>query len=76
MPLEEMFWGGRRYEALDLEGHRWHFAERMTRVPDRRGELPGWRAFEPATPGTRAGLSPGVRSGFPPPHGLPGIRVQ
>jgi len=28
-PLEDMFWGDRRYEALDLEGHRWHFAERM-----------------------------------------------
>jgi len=27
-PLEDMFWGDRRYEALDLEGHRWHFAER------------------------------------------------
>jgi hypothetical protein len=42
MPLEEMFWGDRRYEALDLERHRWHFAERVTRGPDRRGELPGW----------------------------------
>lgn len=29
MPLEDMFWGDRRYEALDLEGHRWHFAERV-----------------------------------------------
>jgi uncharacterized glyoxalase superfamily protein PhnB len=28
MGLEDMFWGDRRYEALDLEGHRWHFAER------------------------------------------------
>lgn len=25
---EDMFWGDRRYEALDLEGHRWHFAQR------------------------------------------------
>jgi PhnB protein len=31
-PLEDMFWGDRRYEALDLEGHRWHFAERMSGV--------------------------------------------
>jgi PhnB protein len=31
-PLEDMFWGDRRYEALDLEGHRWHFAERMSEV--------------------------------------------
>ena|SRR5690242_7508069 len=37
-PLEDMFWGDRRYEALDLEGHRWHFAERM----------PGTRARPPA----------------------------
>ena len=29
---EDMFWGDRRYEALDLEGHRWHFAQRR---PDR-----------------------------------------
>lgn len=28
-PLENMFWGERRYEALDLEGQRWHFAERL-----------------------------------------------
>jgi PhnB protein len=32
MPLEDMFWGDRRYEALDLEGHRWHFAERVSDV--------------------------------------------
>lgn len=25
---QDMFWGDRRYEALDLEGHRWHFAQR------------------------------------------------
>ncbi|MBO0730545.1 MAG: VOC family protein [Acidimicrobiaceae bacterium] len=31
MELEDMFWGDRRYEALDLEGHRWHFAERLSR---------------------------------------------
>ena len=30
--LEDMFWGDRRYEALDLEGHRWHFAERLSDV--------------------------------------------
>lgn len=29
-PLEDMFWGDRRYEALDPEGHRWHFAQRMS----------------------------------------------
>jgi uncharacterized glyoxalase superfamily protein PhnB len=34
-PLEDMFWGDRRYEALDLEGHRWHFAERMSGIQAR-----------------------------------------
>jgi len=32
MPLEDMFWGDRRYEALDLEGHRWHFAQRRSDI--------------------------------------------
>ena len=27
MELEDAFYGERRYEATDLEGHRWHFAE-------------------------------------------------
>jgi PhnB protein len=31
-PLEDMFWGDRRYEALDPEGHRWHFAERLSEI--------------------------------------------
>jgi len=26
-------WGDRRYEALDLEGHRWYFAEHLRDVP-------------------------------------------
>jgi len=30
MELEDMFWGDRRYEALDLESHRWHFAQRLS----------------------------------------------
>ena len=30
--LEDMFWGDRRYEAFDLEGHRWHFAERLSDI--------------------------------------------
>jgi PhnB protein len=34
-PLEDMFWGDRRYEALDLEGHRWHFAERVADIQAR-----------------------------------------
>ena len=36
MPLEDMFWGDRRYEALDLEGHRWHFAERLADIRARQ----------------------------------------
>ena len=27
MSLEDAFYGERRYEATDLEGHRWHFGE-------------------------------------------------
>jgi uncharacterized glyoxalase superfamily protein PhnB len=38
MELEDMFWGDRRYEALDLEGHRWHFAERVAADPLARRE--------------------------------------
>jgi uncharacterized glyoxalase superfamily protein PhnB len=33
---EDMLWGDRRYEALDLEGHRWHFAQRRPRRADTR----------------------------------------
>ena len=35
MELEDMFWGDRRYEALDPEGHRWHFAERLADIRSR-----------------------------------------
>ena len=31
---QDMFWGDRRYEALDPEGHRWHFAQRRQRITD------------------------------------------
>lgn len=31
---QDMFWGDRRYEALDHEGHRWHFAERRRGAGD------------------------------------------
>lgn len=33
MPLEDQPWGDRRYEALDLEGHRWSFLEHLRDVP-------------------------------------------
>jgi uncharacterized glyoxalase superfamily protein PhnB len=31
--LEDKFWGDRVYEALDLEGHRWRFHQRIRDVP-------------------------------------------
>ena len=31
LELSDTFWGDRRYEVLDLEGHRWHFAQRRAR---------------------------------------------
>jgi PhnB protein len=37
MPLEDAFYGERRYEATDLEGHRWHFAERFADIQARGG---------------------------------------
>ena len=33
MELADRPWGDRRYEALDLEGHRWYFAEHVRDVP-------------------------------------------
>ena len=32
MELQDQPWGDRRYEALDLEGHRWYFAEHQRDV--------------------------------------------
>ena len=32
MDLNDAFYGERRYEATDLEGHRWHFAEAFADV--------------------------------------------
>jgi PhnB protein len=37
MPIEDAFYGERRYEATDLEGHRWHFAERFADIEARGG---------------------------------------
>ena len=39
-PLEDMFWGDRRYEALAPEGHRWHFAERVSEILARPADQP------------------------------------
>lgn len=40
MPLQDAFYGERRYEATDPEGHRWHFAERFTAITARGGTIP------------------------------------
>ena len=29
MPVQDVLYGERRYEATDPEGHRWHFGERF-----------------------------------------------
>jgi uncharacterized glyoxalase superfamily protein PhnB len=40
MELEDAFYGERRYEATDLEGHRWHFAEPFDSIRARGGRPP------------------------------------
>ena len=40
MELQDAFYGERRYEATDLEGHRWHFAESHEDIRARGGEVP------------------------------------
>jgi len=40
MDLADAFFGERRYEATDLEGHRWHFAERFEAIRARGGSIP------------------------------------
>jgi uncharacterized glyoxalase superfamily protein PhnB len=39
MTLQDAFYGERRYEATDLEGHRWHFAERFADIRARGGAV-------------------------------------
>lgn len=39
MALQDAFYGERRYEATDLEGHRWHFAERFADIEARGGAV-------------------------------------
>lgn len=36
MEIQDAFYGERRYEATDLEGHRWHFGERFDDITDRK----------------------------------------
>jgi len=45
MELDDAFYGERRYEATDHEGHRWHFGERFDDINARGGRPP-----EPADP--------------------------
>ncbi len=40
MGLDDAFYGERRYEATDPEGHRWHFAERFADIQARGGRRP------------------------------------
>jgi RNA polymerase sigma factor (sigma-70 family) len=35
MPIEDAFYGFRRYEADDLEGHHWHFHESLDAIRER-----------------------------------------
>jgi uncharacterized glyoxalase superfamily protein PhnB len=38
MPIEDAFYGFRRYEADDLEGHHWHFHESLADIRAREGQ--------------------------------------
>lgn len=38
MEINDAFYGERRYEALDLEGNKWHFGESLESVKRRRGD--------------------------------------
>ena len=40
MEIQDAFYGERRYEATDLEGHRWHFGERHDDIKARGGVVP------------------------------------
>jgi len=40
MELQDAFYGERRYEATDPEGHRWHFGERFDDIRARGGRPP------------------------------------
>jgi PhnB protein len=40
MPVQDAFYGERRYEATDPEGHRWHFGERFADIKARGGRVP------------------------------------
>ena len=56
MELEDAFYGERRYEATDPEGHRWHFGERFDDIRARGGRPPSRLTERPAV-GQRLGRS-------------------
>lgn len=66
-PLEDMFWGDRRYEALDLEGHRWHFAERVSEIRARQAAESSVPAASPRVPHPVEVLNASYTSSAPPP---------
>jgi RNA polymerase sigma-70 factor (ECF subfamily) len=41
MPIEDAFYGYRRYEADDLEGHHWHFHESLEDIRTREAQRAG-----------------------------------
>jgi uncharacterized glyoxalase superfamily protein PhnB len=47
MGLRDQFWGDRTYEALDLEGHRWRFHQKVREVPR---EQWNWSSLDPNKP--------------------------
>jgi uncharacterized glyoxalase superfamily protein PhnB len=47
MGLRDQFWGDRTYEALDLEGHRWRFHQKLREVPR---EQWNWSSLDPNKP--------------------------
>src|SRR5207248_10404825 len=40
MELQDAFFGERRYEATDIEDHRWNFAEHFAAIRARGGAVP------------------------------------
>ena len=53
MPIEDAFYGFRRYEADDLEGHHWHFHEPLEAIRAGKRLAEAERVgFEPTDPAT------------------------
>jgi uncharacterized glyoxalase superfamily protein PhnB len=54
MELEDAFYGSRRYEVTDLEGHRWHFSESLAEIRARAEESQGRGGLGAQPPPERA----------------------